>query len=348
MKSKILFSTTKNYNPGDELILKGIENLFSDCRLSYEKFIYDRNPRNFNIFRSGGKKHLKQLNTENINYVIFAGTPEWSSEIPSLSDLFRKLQEPRFYPRLLGLRLTDRINDPLLKFIIYNQIQCSFLGVGSSKMPTTTAKISRILKNQTDLLIVRDLQTYDVFSQFSAVYLTCPAFFSVRKASPRKELRKVAFTLQGLISNRIRLKVKNFSHSLEQYKQVRELMGNVDVICHTRKDAEYLHKYIEGTNIRIAETANSLMNVYSEYDSIFSTRLHGCILANSFGTPCFPLHSSNRMGALDRLLESKIAYDAVNWIRKLDVEKESHRLLKFKESEKQRYLSLLGKMRIAK
>jgi polysaccharide pyruvyl transferase WcaK-like protein len=215
-------------------------------------------------------------------------------------------------------------------------------------MPTVTTKISRILKKQTDLLIVRDFQTYKVFSHFNPVYLTCPAFFSVQKTLPKKELSKVAFTLQGLNSNRIRLKIKDFAHSLEQYKMVREIMGNVDVICHTRKDAEYLHRYIERKNIRMAETVSSLMNVYSEYDSVFSTRLHGCILANSFGIPCFPLHSSNRMGALTRLLGSLPAVNAVDWLRKLDVEKESHRLLKFKESEKKRYLLLLGKTGIVK
>ena len=345
---KILFSTTTNYNPGDELILKGIENLLSDCKLTYEKYIYDRNPQNFGIFKSIGEIKLKQLTTEKISYVVFAGTPEWSSEIPSPFDIFRKFEEPRFYPRLLGLRLTDRINNPLLKFILKNQIRCLFLGVGSSKMPTATGKISKILKKLTDLFIVRDIQTYNVFSPFNPIHLTCPAFFAVRHASLKKDLNNVAFTLQGLNSNRIRLKVKDFACSLEQYKKVMKIMGNVDVICHTRKDAEYLYKYIESKHIRVADKAGSLINVYSEYDSIFSTRLHGCILANSFGIPCFPLHSSNRMGALDRLLQSHSSVEPVDWIRNLDVEQESNRLLKFKASEKKKYLLLLGDIGIVK
>ena len=72
----ILFSTTLGWNPGDEVILAGIENLFSAKGLRYKKRIYNRNPASYQQ-----SAHELLSGPRDIDYVVFAGSPEWYQEI---------------------------------------------------------------------------------------------------------------------------------------------------------------------------------------------------------------------------------------------------------------------------
>lgn len=108
-RKNILFSTTRQFNIGDEFILFGVLNVFSQImgNCNYNPIIFNRNPdirpaiHGFNPLRTKKithtnlrcKNYLRTIihmdfydnsirddsNWENIDLIVFAGTPEWQS-----------------------------------------------------------------------------------------------------------------------------------------------------------------------------------------------------------------------------------------------------------------------------
>lgn len=333
----ILFSTTQGFNPGDEIILMGIERLFSAAGIQYQRKIYDRNPAHKLQRMDALSKTEKQL----IDYIIFAGTPEWCSEFPNLQDLLRGPYSPRFFARILRLRQTDRSNDPLLSYIINQQIRCSFLGVGSSKPPVATHKIDHILRKQTDLFVVRDQQTANCFTPYQPQQAPCPAFFCSDQTTPRRSLKKIGITLQAPHSNLIRMHKSGFEYAMNSFHEVQAHFDNIELICHSNNDAEYLKKIIPGIKINIINDGDSLLKTYQCFDAILSTRLHGCVAACSLGIPTFQLWHGLRMSTLNQLpVDNKDGKGrAVEWLNKVDIETHSQEILDKKQNAFNDYLN---------
>ena len=134
MQKNILFSTTRQWNPGDEFILFGVLNLLRDAIGKFNPLIFNRNPdvrpcdlKNNRLLSKAYNERIEKMcfrgqgfigahfrdrfcdnswrdgmRADDIDYVIFAGTPEW---------------------------YTTRVRS-LYKVINDNGIPCSFLGVG--------------------------------------------------------------------------------------------------------------------------------------------------------------------------------------------------------------------------
>lgn len=158
----ILFSSTVQWNVGDEFIYHGIKRLFGRLGIRYNSILFNRNPE---IATPRPKAHWWKrlppappaensfkpaLTTSDdwIDHVVFAGTPEWIG----------------------GERV-----EPLLKFVCRSGVRCSFIGVGLSEFHDLSADpIAPILKNQTDLFISRDTHAQQAASPFvSAQRASC-------------------------------------------------------------------------------------------------------------------------------------------------------------------------------
>lgn len=333
----ILFSTTQGFNPGDEIILIGIERLLTAAGIHYNKRIYDRNPAH----KQQRMDALSRQRESAIDYVIFAGTPEWCSEFPSINDLLKGPYSARFFARILRLRQTDRSNDPLLSYILKHHLHCSFLGVGSSKPPVATHKIDQILRTLTDLFIVRDQQTADCFTPYSPQQSPCPAFFCSDQTTPRSRLNRIGITLQAPNSNLIRMNKSGFEYAMNSFHEVQAHFDNVELICHAEKDAEYLQKITPGSIINIVDSSDSLIKTYQRFDAILSTRLHGCVAACSLGIPTFQLWHGLRMSTLKQLpVDNKEGKEsAVKWLENMDIKAHSQAILDEKKSAFDRYLA---------
>ena len=86
----LLFSTTKQWNPGDELILKGVRNLLPP----HVFLMFNRHPHiNFNS-RNGDNSYYFGMGDEIIDHIIFAGSPEYYTE-PN-RDKYSRLLNPVF------------------------------------------------------------------------------------------------------------------------------------------------------------------------------------------------------------------------------------------------------------
>ncbi len=333
----ILFSTTQGFNPGDEVILMGIERLLAAAGIHYQKRIYDRNP----IHKQQRIDALSDNQKQALDYVIFAGTPEWCSEFPSLGDLLKGPYSGRFFARILRLRQTDRSNDPLLRHILKQRIHCAFLGVGSSKPPVATHKIDQILRELTELFIVRDPQTASCFTLYQPQQAPCPAFFCSDQTTPRHSLNKIGITLQAPHSNLIRMDRSGFEYAINTFHKVQQHFTNVELICHSKRDAEYLKTVASRTKINIISSGESLLETYQQFDAILSTRLHGCVAACSLGLPTFQLWHGLRMSTLNQLPvdNSEGEACAIKWLENMDIAAHSQAILDQKQQAFSYYLT---------
>ncbi len=341
---RILFSTTKNFNPGDEVILMGIERLLATSNIHYEKLIYDRNPSN----KQQRKEALTNITSNIPDYIIFAGTPEWCSEFPNITDLINGPYTARFFSRSLRLRQTDRSNDPLLSYILKQQIHCAMLGVGSSKPPTPTHKIKRILNELADVFVVRDPQTQDCFSDFKSQLAPCPALFCSDTTTPRSHLNKIGITLQAPHTNLIQMDKSGFDYAINCFRDIVKYYKNhVEMICHTTKDADYFRVIFPDVIINTLTDGASLVEIYSHYDAILSTRLHGCVAACSLGIPTFQLWHGLRMSTLKQIpVDNQCGGEsALNWLQNLDINKRSTQILDIKQNAMASYLKSIAPLK---
>jgi hypothetical protein len=83
---KIVFSTTKQWNPGDELILAGVRNLLGE----HTFIMFNRHPH-LNSNRKGDNSYVFGIGNEHIDHIIFAGSPEYY-EHPN-DDLYKLISE---------------------------------------------------------------------------------------------------------------------------------------------------------------------------------------------------------------------------------------------------------------
>ncbi len=185
-RSNILFSTTRQWNCGDEFIRFGIRNLLESLGAEYNPVIYNRHPsitpQKYN------RKHpwsFRKLNPHRdnsfilddpkaIDYVILAGSPEWA----------------------WGQRSSN-----LHRFILDNKLRCAFLGVGIGNPQAFGPHLKQVLLERTDLIVARDPNCYELIKEYPNSYFdVCPAIFSARKPRPRPApgaKLKIGFVIPG-------------------------------------------------------------------------------------------------------------------------------------------------------
>lgn len=102
----IVYSQTKQWNPGDELILQGIRNLVPK---HHTFIIFNRHPHiNFRS-RNGDNSYCFGVGDEIIDHVIFAGSPEYQT-FPNndIYDLIKKTNVNFSYIGVGGRQIIDR------------------------------------------------------------------------------------------------------------------------------------------------------------------------------------------------------------------------------------------------
>jgi len=188
----IIFSTTRQWNPGDEFILFGVRRIFDAIGLDYTPVIYNRNPdvrpsfQDQHLFKTSKvpndfyKYSMSRFLEANVkfgffdnsvkpdtncsfaDFVVLAGTPEWCN---------------------------GRVSDLYSHIVQYN-LPVMLLGVGGGYKPHNPA-YEKVLK-QAKTFIVRDKQTLnDVRAAgMEAEQLPCPALLSA-PPSKEKEVKSV-------------------------------------------------------------------------------------------------------------------------------------------------------------
>lgn len=326
MKRKnILFSTTRQWNPGDEFILFGVLNILREILApkEFNPIIYNRHPeiiqplsfynplRKIKDYKKGEwiwgsflrvghyDNSFKIYFTEKfIDWIIIAGSPGWFT-------------------------LDSK---PLYNYALKHEIPLIFLGIGSPNPDLKIPKITYKALKKSILRTVRDNSTKILLENlgFSAVLLPCPAFFASSFEKRINKVKKVGLVFSSYnstINNRI--SKNTFKKLLELYSSLIKFINvsglEVAFITHYI-DELYDFKTNNYFKINIpiyySYDAKEYIKIYNEFDVIVTFRLHGAILSASLGIPSIYLSHDYRGEAINLLKgiqKIKILTDTINF-----------------------------------
>lgn len=291
----LIFSTTRQWNPGDEFILMGVRHLFDSLDISYNPVIYNRNPdvramsNERQLFKASripddhwrseemmyAEANLKFGFFDNslkpdadgsfADAVVLAGTPEWCNA--RMFDLYRTIR---------------KFHLPLL-----------ILGVGGGFRPHRREFVDVI--RQAKALIVRDEDTYSEVSSagLDATYLPCPALLSAPKAHERniESVRRIGLVYQGTVAETV---IWN-GCSTDTYRYLRQLLDalvarhrqriDFEVVCHYADEIPLAMRDFPGLPVRYSFDAADYFGIYHRYDLVVGSRVHGIGVSASMGIP---------------------------------------------------------------
>lgn len=292
----ILFSTTRQWNPGDEFILMGCINILKNFYPEFNPIIYNRNPevRQELQFKNSFRKMVRFPFFEGSNYIeallasflrfsffdnsfkdntdgsfidlaIFAGSPEWCTK--------RCLQ--------------------MYKTIEENDIPVIYLGIGSAckyNLETLPDIIKNVLR-KAKLITVRDSLTLDTLKDYNAQYLPCPALLSVPESREKqiksvKKLGLVYGTYKTVLAND--LSQNTYNYIVELYKSIIEKYGNdyeIEIICHYIDELEQVTKDFPNIKMNYSYNSADYIDIFSKFDLIIAPRVHAIGMAASLGIP---------------------------------------------------------------
>lgn len=296
MKKNILFSTTRQWNPGDEFILMGCQNILKNIFGDYNSIIYNRNPevrqnwQYINPFRKlkygnlefiKGKEILDSFLRNNfwdnsfkdttsgdfIDLVVFAGSPEWITK--------RSLQ--------------------LYNTICKYNIPTIYLGIGSSSEYNLN-RIPQIMKQVLGnalFISVRDERTLNLLeiNNYKAQYNPCPAILSVDKSKEKniKTLKKIGLiygTYKAVSANNIKKEtyyylINLYRHLIRKYKNVYEF----EFVCHYIDELPEVKKDFPEFNINYSFNSSDYIDIFSKFDLVIGHRVHAIGMSASLGIP---------------------------------------------------------------
>ncbi len=298
----ILFSTTRQWNPGDEFILYGIINLLNELQLKFNPIIYNRNPHirpmysylnplRFShyldipykekeiieaFFRVGflDNSFKDEMDLSFIDLVIFAGTPEWKT--PRLLTLYQKLLN--FLGKIL------------------------YIGIGSAGVGyyENLSDLHKTILKKAEFISVRDKYTWEMLRLLNPLLLPCPSIFASTNEKIIKEVKHIGLvfsTNKSVPFNRITAALEIKLVSL--YKTlIKKLPWKISLICHYIDELPIAYQ-IFGKDVEIYYSYDALdyISIYKNFDLIISPRIHGSGLASSLGIPSIVIPHDLRVDA---------------------------------------------------
>ncbi|HIE58633.1 MAG TPA: polysaccharide pyruvyl transferase family protein [Hydrogenothermaceae bacterium] len=285
MRKNILFSTTRQWNPGDEFILLGTINILKEVLGEFNPIIYNRNPETrqtfqyLNPFRKiyiNNNKILEIVNSflrigfwdnsfkdtsdiSNIDLVVFAGSPEW-----------------------IGGRL-----DTLYKQILKNNILTIYIGIGSGNTfkYKNLKKLYKTALEKSILITTRDTYTYNELKTLNPYLLPCPALFSSKEEKKISKVKKIGLiyaTYKSAPYNKISKNAYNYLK-----KVYTKLLKHFDceIICHYIDELDEVYKDFPGVKIYYSYDSKDYINIYKNFDIVIGPRIHGIGISASIGIP---------------------------------------------------------------
>ncbi len=289
----ILFSTTRQWNVGDEFILFGTINLMKSVfPEGFNAIIYNRHPdlrtdiqpvcnlRNVKLFmtdeltfaadanfRVGFRDNSFKLTTDGrfIDLVVFAGTPEWSnSRCFDLYEIIEKYDLP-----VIALGIGNRIQD-----------ECELVMRNLSRFK---------------LFTVRSPEFVEILSEHISPaprFLPCPSLCS---SAPEKIRTVETVKHIGLIySCDVNRSEINNCVSTETYNYLLALFRRLkreypehrfSLVCHYIDELPFAHSDFPDTEVFYSYDAKDYYDIYHRFDLVIGARVHGIGCAASMGIP---------------------------------------------------------------
>lgn len=285
-RSNILFLTTRQWNPGDEFILKGVINLINTINPNYNRVIFNRHPEihpNARIlnplrflqkpvkghtywgpfFRVGAKDNsfVAHDNDPNIfALLVVAGTPGWAN--PASHSLY--------------------------KYALANSIPAVFLGIGTPWENFSFENLrreSRGLLGKAMLITTRDARLAKELQPLGAMQVPCPALLSATYERRVERVDCLGFAIghhsayaQGISTQVYAL----LRHAIDHFKNYYKMK----IICHFYDELAGLQDDF-GRDCEVFYSYNSddYFEAIAACDVVVGTRVHAIGAAASLGIP---------------------------------------------------------------
>jgi len=342
----ILFSATRQWNPGDEFILMGCINLLRASGLEFNPIVYNRNPQirpkgKYNRYNkldraiSGGKytpfldnSYKDSHEGSYIDLIVLAGSPEWRGK---------------------------RMNS-LYELVNKHKIPMIILGVGSAREFSFDLKC--FPQSELDaisaarLITCRDERTSTGLSGLGAHFIPCPALFSADgHESPRTSVRKIGLIYgSDQTVNHNRISSETFDYLKQIYFWVIDTYSDVQVefVAHYVDELTTFEIDFPGQKICYSYDSKDYIDIYSRYDLVIGHRIHGIGISASQGIPgvsvSHDLRGETARGFCAEIVRVGDALDDVFGLisSKVDnIQTESHRLIEHKNQVRERYVELI-------
>ena len=317
----ILFSTTRQWNVGDEFIYHGIKRLFDDLGLCRNDIVFNRHP---SIFRESAKPKLDNsfhLDRSNIiDYVVFAGSPAWSDKSSA-----RRCVE----------------------FVNRESISCSFLGIGEHFDSLISEQMLGVFRNLTDHIVVRDKA---LFKKLKAHKLNdirclpCPALFSAAPnfISKRTKVKKVGLVFQADQVKHHNVTSDVVSAIVEFAKRIGDEF-DLQIVSHYIDDFLMAKDLLPNFTHVHSSDSHDYYEIYKNFDLVISPRVHGCGCAASMGIPSYHIGHDMRGGTTEGFLSKSIAAAELSKFSvPLDVTEWSKELIEHRRESHSRYMAILS------
>lgn len=316
MRKTIVFSSTRGWNVGDELIFKGIRRLtksvFGD---SINWVLSDRNPdlktREGFIISNVFSKQKDFV----CDAILLAGTPEWSGL--ACRNLFQ---------------LADSLKVPV--FVI---------GVGCGVNLTALEK--QVLTVQGRWFLCRDLNAFKLLSFVDAKVLPCPAIFADQPLQKTDKINRIGIILQlegeGQHALGKMYSTQDFHNLIDALKQ----NYDVGIICHYIEEFNYWNKFCNGIDVYYSYDVNDFLAIYKKFDAFISTRLHGACLGLAQGKLSILINTSWRCILAQKSFGDLMPFcdikDAKALLDKIDIVNYRKKLCSFTSATYQKYETIL-------
>lgn len=317
MRRNIIFSTTRQWNPGDEIILKGIINLLCEFEINFNPLIFNRNPdvrSFFGVLQYRKKAELKNelwhytksammdnsvkpwMEYENIDAIIFAGTPEWQG---------------------------DRSRELYLKAIRYH-IPVYMIGIDSAFGGEDPVIVSVLRKAKFISIRNKEIERSFLEKGISVEYLPCPSIFSSKSEKIIDKVRCIGLIYRGEEKevtygngwNKANYQFQNelFRQVILKYKKTYKFV----IICHYVDELYLAHKDFPEENIRYSYDSSDYIEFYKECDLVIGSRIHGIGIATSMGIPSIPIKYDRRAGTINGFYPKQDIFKELDGIRGIE------------------------------
>jgi len=300
----LIFSTTRQWNPGDELIMAGVANVFRELGERYNPIIFNRHPdvrscfQDLQLFKSSRvpddfhlhadlrmlESNLKVGFFDNslkpdtdcgfADWVVFAGTPEWCNG--RTHDLYRHILRHNIPVMILGVGGGLDLYEP------------RFLDVISK------AKVLAV-RDEATLRSVRD-------AGLDAVQLACPALLSARPGKERRveRVKRIGLIYQASVAASViwnGCSEAAYDWQMRLHKElIREYGKNFElgIVCHYIDELPLAEKEFPDHEVLYSYCAEDYLDIYSQFDLVVGMRVHGIGAAASVGVPGVALAHCSR------------------------------------------------------
>lgn len=312
----IVFSSSRQWNPGDEAIMCGTRKIIDAVGVRYNPILYNRNPdirscfADHQIFRTSRTPddfHLSPMSRRiesnirfnfydnsfkpdsqsgHLDWAILAGTPEWCNG--KMVDLFQAVAAGNIPIMIIGV------------------------GGGYDLYRSEFHEIVRKAK----VLTVRDAATFDALTRngLSPIRLPCPALLCADDAptSVHHARRRIGLIFQVPAANSViwngfskaayDFQVTLYRRFISQYEEEFDF----EVVCHYIDEIHFAIRDFPALNCAYSYEQLDYMNIYSSFDFVIGPRVHGIGIAASCGVPGAAITHDSRGGTCEGFLAETI------------------------------------------